>query len=162
MDAYLSVTERPTTMKKLTLLLLLSLLPTTFLYAQDQADRNRQEIYSLIDQYAQAREESNTALLESILTSDIDQLVSSGEWRRGMEGAMQGMMRSSSRNPGERTLTVDQLRFINPETAIVDARYEIKNPDGSARKMWSTFVVVYDGNRWKITAIRNMLPTSNS
>lgn len=38
-------------------------------------------LYSLIDQYSQAQETSDTTLLKSILTEDIDQLVSSGEWR---------------------------------------------------------------------------------
>jgi hypothetical protein len=40
---------------------------------------------------------------------------------------------------------------------IADARYEIQNADGTARKMWSTFIVVYQDDAWKITAIRNML-----
>lgn len=128
--------------------------------AQGSPDHDEQKIYELIEQYAQAREQSDPELLKRILTSEVDQLVSSGEWRRGIEGSMQGMMRSSSQNPGDRTLTVEQVRFINPETALADARYEIKNPDGSYRRMWSTFVAVYEENTWKITAIRNMLPAS--
>jgi len=36
----------------------------------------------------------------------VDQLVSSGEWRTGIEGAMKGMVRSSTSNPGKRTLVV--------------------------------------------------------
>lgn len=131
-------------------------------FAQDSnaQTKHKEEIHSLIDQYAQARETSDTTLLKSILTNDIDQLVSSGEWRRGFEGAFKGMMRSSQRNPGQRTLTVENVRFLTAETAIADARYEIENSDGSARKMWSTFVVVKDSGNWKIAAIRNMLPAS--
>jgi hypothetical protein len=75
---------------------------------------------------------------------------------------MQGMMRSSSANPGERTLTVDKIRLLNEAAAIADARYEIRNADGTNRRMWSTFVVVYEAGTWKITAIRNMLPAGNS
>lgn len=122
------------------------------------ADKKTKGIYSLIDQYSQAREKSDTVLLKSILMPDVDQLVSSGEWRMGIEGSMKGMVRSSSSNPGERTLTVDKVRFLNPGVAIADARYEIKNADGSMRRMWSTFVVVQEKGRWKISAIRNMLP----
>ena len=121
-------------------------------------DKNTKEIYSLIDQYSQAREKSDTVLLKGILTPDIDQLVSSGEWRTGIAGSMKGMVRSSSNNPGERTLTVDKVRFLDRGVAIADARYEIKNADGSIRKMWSTFVVVQQKGKWKISAIRNMLP----
>lgn len=127
--------------------------------ASRPADKKTKDIYSLIDQYSQAREKSDTVLLKSILMPDVDQLVSSGEWRMGIEGSMKGMVRSSSSNPGERTLTVDKVRFLNPGVAIADARYEIKNADGSMRRMWSTFVVVQEKGRWKISAIRNMLPT---
>jgi hypothetical protein len=115
----------------------------------------------LIDRYSEARETRDTVLLNSILTSEIDQLVSSGEWRMGKEGAMNGMMRSSTSNPGERVLTIDKLRLLNAGTALVDARYEIKNTDGSIRKMWSTFLVVKKEGAWRITAIRNMLPAGN-
>lgn len=117
-----------------------------------------QAIYSLIDEYSLAREESDTVLLKSILTSDVDQLVSTGEWRKGIRASVQGMKRSSESRPGSRILTIEKIRLLNPETAIVDARYEIENADHSIRKMWSTFIVVYQGKRWRITAIRNMLP----
>ena len=144
-------------MLRLALVILLAFLFPLSSYAQNSADEKA--IRALIDQYAQAREQQDTVLLKSILTQEVDQLVSSGTWRRGIEGAMQGMMRSSRSNPGERVLTVENIRFMNAETALVDARYEIKNSDEDIiRKMWSTFVVVYREDSWKITAIRNMLP----
>lgn len=147
-------------MKKIILFALFHVMVIPCLYAQDASNhaQHKQAIEALIDQYAQAREQQDTVLLKSILTEEIDQLVSNGEWRRGLRTAVEGMKRSSSSNPGERTLTVDHIRFINPEAAIADARYEIKNTDGSVRKMWSTFIVVYEAGTWKIAAIRNMLP----
>jgi len=69
------------------------------------------------------------------------------------------MLQSSESNPGSRKLIVEKIRFLNKESAIADARYEIQNTDGTTRKMWSTFIVVNQKNSWKITAIRNMLPT---
>jgi uncharacterized protein (TIGR02246 family) len=151
-------------MKNIILFALFYGMVTPFIYAQDATTNNKykQDIESLIDQYSQAREQQDTVLLKSILTEEIDQLVSTGEWRRGMRTAIEGMQRSSSSNPGGRTLTVDNIRFINPEAAIADARYEIQNADGTLRKMWSTFIVVYEAGTWKITAIRNMLPADNS
>ena len=151
-------------MKNIILFALFHVGITPFLYAQDATtgSQHKQAIEALIDQYSQAREKQDTVLLKSILTEEIDQLVSTGEWRRGMRTAVEGMKRSSSTNPGGRTLTVDNIRFINPETAIADARYEIQNADGTLRKMWSTFIVVYEAGTWKITAIRNMLPAGNS
>ena len=150
-------------MKKTLFLILFIFVTLAFISAQSSKVNNnqKQEIYSSIEKYTQSRETMDTVLLKSILTSDIDQLVSSGEWRTGMEGAMKGMVLSSTTNPGKRTLKVEKLRFVNSECAIADARYEIENTDGTTRKMWSTFIVVYKDDIWKITAIRNMLPAGN-
>ena len=130
------------------------------MYAQDSKTntKHKEDIYALIDKYAQAREKKDATLLESILATDIDQLVSSGKWRRGKNESMNGMLRSSESNPGTRRIIVEKIRFLNSECGIVDARYEIQNTDGNKRKMWSTFIVVFNKDLWKISAIRNMLP----
>ncbi len=132
-------------------------------YGQDikSSESQRKDITSLIDQYSQARESKDTLLLKKILTTDIDQLVSTGEWRSGIGAAVEGMMKSSTSNPGSRTLTVDKIRLVMPACAIVDCRYEIVNANGEPRKMWSSFIVVADKGAWKISAIRNMLPGGN-
>lgn len=127
-------------------------------YAQQSQTFDDKDQYTLIEQYARARETKDTLLLGKILTENIDQLVSTGEWRKGFDTAKKGMLRSSTNNPGSRTLTVEHIRYLNDRTAIVDTRYEIQNEDGSLRKMWSTFINVRKNNRWKIAAIRNMLP----
>lgn len=147
-------------MKTIFFFMLSYLVCAPFLCAQGTIqDKQTVAIYSLIDKYSQAREKKDTLLLKSILTTDVDQLVSSGEWRNGMKGSVNGMLRSSESNPGSRKLIVEKIKFLNPESAIADARYEIQNTDGTTRKMWSTFIVVYQESTWKITAIRNMLPT---
>ncbi len=149
-------------MKKIVLFLLLNLMAVLFLYGQDKtlADRQQKSISSLIDQYAQAREKRDTALLKTILTEDVDQLVSTGEWRNGIAASVQGMLKSSAEKPGTRTLNIDKIRMFNANSAIVDCKYEIQNTDGTSRKMWSTFIVVSNKEIWKISAIRNMLPGS--
>lgn len=126
-----------------------------------QSKATSQEILNLINSYSKSRETKDTVLLKKILTKEIDQLVSSGEWRTGINEAIKGMMASSTNNPGTRTLHVERIRFVGDEVALVDARYEIKNPDESIRKMWSSFTVVDTGKGWKIAAIRNMLPAGN-
>jgi hypothetical protein len=148
-------------MKNTCLFILFSLAGTSFLFAQNNTpdDKQRKEIYSLIDQYSEAREKKDTVLLKNILTNDIDQLVSTGEWRNGIGASVKGMLKSSASSPGTRTLKIEKIRLLDQHNAIVDCRYEIQNTDGSIRKMWSTFVVVSDKGNWKIGAIRNMLPT---
>ena len=151
-------------MKKTALLLLSHLACIMVLYGQDIKvnDKLQKEITTLIDQYSEAREKRDTGLLKTILTPDVDQLVSTGEWRGGITAAIEGMMKSSVNSPGTRTLHVEKIQTITPSSVIVDCRYEIQNTDGTVRKMWSTFIVIADKKTWKIMAIRNMLPAPNN
>lgn len=146
--------------KKLILLGLLALTSSALVFAQNTegASKADQAIYALIADYTQARENQDSLLLRKILTADVDQLVSTGEWRAGIEEAMAGMARSTNGNPGTRTLAVERLRYLTDESAIADARYVLNNDDGTRREMWSTFMVVKQKGEWKISAIRNMLP----
>jgi uncharacterized protein (TIGR02246 family) len=111
----------------------------------------------LIQQYAEARNNQDRAAVERLFTADADQLVSSGEWRRGRPALVEGAMASSRRETGRRTLTVETVRFLAPEIALVDARYEI-----GERQMWSAFVCIRQAGAWRIAAIRNMLPAAPS
>lgn len=138
---------------------ILFLLLSVSLQAQSTlTNRQEKEITAVIESYSRARETRDTVLLKAILTSDIDQLVSSGEWRKGKGTAVQGMLRSSENNSGQRTITIDKIRMLTKTSALVDARYDIKNADGTVRNMWSTFILFKEANTWKIAAIRNMLP----
>lgn len=147
-------------MNKIVVFALINIFMSTALIAGNTTtdDKKEQEIHKLVDKYLQSRESGDILMLKSILTADMDQLVSTGEWRYGKKGAMHGMMGSSKKNPGNRTIKVQNIRFLTSETGIADARYEIRNSDGTVRKMWSTFIVVCDEKTWKITAIRNMKP----
>ncbi len=116
-------------------------------------------IKEVIANYQEAREARDTALLKQLFVGDADQLVSSGTWRRGLNELMNGMLRSSGRNPGTRTITVERVRLLSTTSAMADARYEISGSDGRpGRKMWSTFILVQVDDEWRIAAIRNMLP----
>ena len=149
-------------MKKFVLCLLLNLACIIFIYGQNDepSELQRKAINFLIDQYSEAREKRDTVLLKTILTTNVDQLVSTGEWRNGIGDAVSGMLKSSANSPGTRTLQVDKLRMLNATTAIVNCIYEIQNTDSTTRRMWSTFILVAEKETWKISAIRNMLPAS--
>ena len=150
-------------MKNFFLLFLLNVAGVVFLYSQQSIPNEGQQkaIKALIDQYSDAREKSDTVLLKKILTTDVDQLVSNGEWRKGIAAAIDGMLRSSGNNPGSRTLRIETIRMLSSNSAITDCRYEIQNTNGTVRKMWSTFIVVSEKGVWKICAIRNMMPASS-
>ena len=149
-------------MKKILLVACVCLATSLNLAAQSNtpSQKQKKDLQALIDKYSQAREKRDTALLKNILTGDVDQLVSTGEWRTGIAEAVKGMLRSSASAPGTRTLTVEKVKMINTHSAIVDCKYEIQNADGSPRRMWSTFFAVTEKGTWKISAIRNMLPSA--
>jgi uncharacterized protein (TIGR02246 family) len=133
----------------------LLLLAAASLGAQNASDEN--SIRSLIEKYVDARESQKPGAVESLFTADADQLVSTGEWRKGRDEVGKGTLASSRNNQGKRTLTVASIRFVAPDVVIADCRYEISGI--ATRKMWSTFVVVRTKAGWRISAIRNMLPT---
>ena len=97
--------------------------------------------------------------LEHLFTADADQLVSSGEWRKGREAVVKGTIAASQREAGKRTITIESIRFLSKAVAIADGRYELMDAAGNpTRKMWTSIVLTRDHNRWQIAAIRNMLP----
>ena len=129
--------------------------------AQGAAGNPKDEaaIREVVAKYNAARDDRDPKAIEDLFTADADQLVSSGEWRRGRDTLVKGMLGSSQNNPGKRTLTVETTRFVSTDVALADARYEIEGSGGApARKMWSTFLMKREAGDWRIAAIRNMLP----
>jgi uncharacterized protein (TIGR02246 family) len=117
-------------------------------------------IRAVVAAYAAARDQADGTALAALFTADADQLVSSGEWRRGRPAVVQGSLASSRQNEGARTFTIETVRVVAANVALVDSRYDITPPGGQARRMWASWLLVKDGTGWKIAAIRNMLPAS--
>jgi len=114
-------------------------------------------VRAMVKRYADARDVSDPKAIGALFTDDADQLVSTGEWRRGRDALVRGMLSSSARETGKRILSVENVRLVDHDIAIADARYEIGD-----RKMWSTFIMKRGSGGWRIQAIRNMLPTAPS
>ena len=118
-------------------------------------------IREIVNKYVDARERNDPKAVEALFTNDADQLVSSGEWRKGRDAVVKGAMASSRSTGGKRTITVEQVRFVAPDVAIADGRYELTGLSGGTnRSMWATLIMKKTGNGWRITAIRNMLPAA--
>ena len=118
-------------------------------------------IDAVVQKYLNARAERDPKAVTALFVEDADQLVSSGEWRKGRQALVKGAMASSERTGGKRTITVESVRYLGPDVAIADGRYELTGlAGGQTRKMWSTFVMRKTGGGWKIAAIRNMLPAA--
>lgn len=148
-------------MKILPLALTVLVLPVAGLPAQAQNTRDDAAVRAVIARYVEAREKIEPAAVEALFTPDADQLVSSGEWRRGRAAVVEGTTTSSRSNSGRRTITIETVRFLAPTVAIADGRYELAGAAGSeARKMWTSIILTRGSGGWRIAAIRNMLPTA--
>jgi uncharacterized protein (TIGR02246 family) len=131
------------------------------MFAQNAASPSGDEtaVRKIVQQYVDAREARDPKAIEPLFTRDADQLVSDGVWRKGRDELVRGMLQSSQKNPARRTITVESVRFLTSEVALVDGRYKQAGQGGGRdREMWTTIVLNRGPEGWRITAIRNMLP----
>ncbi len=150
-------------MKRLSALILMTLLAMRLLAGTAAAGSPGDEaaIREAVSRYVEAREKIDPQAIEQLFTEDADQLVSSGEWRRGRPEVVRGTVASSRTSGGSRrTITIETIRMITPNVAVVDGRYELSGPTPTeSRKMWTTLLMKKTRRGWLITAIRNMLPS---
>jgi uncharacterized protein (TIGR02246 family) len=122
------------------------------------ASAAERDVRAVVARYSEARDRSDAAALAALFTADADQLVSSGEWRRGRDAVVKGSLASSQQNAGKRTFTLETVRFLTADVAMADSRYDIAQADGTNRRMWASWTLVKTDGRWLIAGIRNMLP----
>lgn len=116
-------------------------------------------VKAIVQKYMDARDRQDAHALEALFTADADQLVSTGEWRKGRAELVKGTLASSQSTGGKRTITVTSVRFLAPGVAIADGHYDLTGLNGGeTRNMWTTLLVTRGMDGWHIAAIRNMLP----
>jgi uncharacterized protein (TIGR02246 family) len=130
------------------------------IYGQtSQSSSDNEAIHNLVAKYMAARNTRDPQATRFLFTSDADQLVSTGEWRRGIDALVQGAMASSQKEASKSSITIESIRFVDRDVAIADGRYETVSANtGATRKMWTTLVLKRVDSDWRISAIRNMLP----
>ena len=118
-------------------------------------------IKAVIKAFIDTREANDRAGLTALLTEDADQRQTSGNMRSGREAVVSGSLATTQSTGGRRTIAVDSLRFLGPDVALVDGRYDsIGRSDGTDQRLITAIVLRREGTAWKISAIRNMLPTA--
>lgn len=117
-------------------------------------------IRAVIQAFLDTRERNDAAGLAALLTPDVDQRQTSGNMRSGRDAVVSGSLQTQQSTGGRRTITVDSLRFVGPDVAIADGRYDsLGRADGTDQRMLTSMVLRREGGAWKIAAIRNMLPS---
>jgi uncharacterized protein (TIGR02246 family) len=131
-------------------------------FAQAPGSGEESAVRAVVQRYVTAREAQDPKAIEPLFTPDADQLVSDGTWRHGRDELVKGMLESSRRNPAARSITVETVRFLSSDVAIVDGRYVQKaQAGGKDRVMWTAITLKRAADGWRIAAIRNMLPATN-
>jgi uncharacterized protein (TIGR02246 family) len=139
-------------------ILILMLVVAPGVYAQAPAPAaDERAVKALIQKYVDARDARDTKAIEALFTADADQYTTAGEWRRGRPMVVAGTAESTKQNPGDRSIDVKAIRFITPDVAIADGYYNIV---GSPVQRWTTMLLEREGGVWRISAIRNMVPTA--
>jgi uncharacterized protein (TIGR02246 family) len=131
--------------------------------AAQNADRAADEtaVRAVIKAFIDTREANDPAALAALLTPDVDQRQTSGAVRSGRDAVVSGSLATQQSTGGRRTISVDSLRFVGPDVAIADGRYDsIGRADGTDQRMLTSMVLRREGGAWKIAAIRNMLPST--
>jgi uncharacterized protein (TIGR02246 family) len=144
------------------LLVALNAIATAVAVSAQAADRAADEaaIRAVIQAFLDTREKNDAAGLAALLTPDVDQRQTSGNVRSGRDAVVSGSLQTQQSTGGQRTITVDALRFVGPDVAIADGRYDsVGRADGTDQRMLTSMVLRREGGAWKIAAIRNMLPT---
>jgi uncharacterized protein (TIGR02246 family) len=127
------------------------------------ADRAADEaaIRNVIQAFLDTREKNDAAGLGALLTADVDQRQTSGNMRSGRDAVVSGSLSTQQSTGGRRSISVDSLRFVSPDVAIADGRYDsLGRNDGTDQRMLTSMVLRREGGAWKIAAIRNALPPS--
>jgi uncharacterized protein (TIGR02246 family) len=133
----------------------------TPLRAQAPAPEADAAIRAVVQKYVDAREARDAKAIEPLFTADADQLVSDGTWRRGRDELVRGMLESSRRTGGRRSIAVESVRLLSPDVAVADGRYKQTGLAGGAdREMWTTLLLKREPDGWRIAGIRNMLPAA--
>ena len=84
-------------------------------------------IKDVVRRYADAREARDPEAVAALFTEDADQLVSSGEWRRGRDAVVKGTLASSAASSGSRSIAIETVRLIGPDLALAEARAHLRD-----------------------------------
>jgi uncharacterized protein (TIGR02246 family) len=124
------------------------------------SDGDSRAVRDVVARYMRARNDKDAEAVRKLFTADADQLVSTGEWRKGIDNLVNGAAASSRKEMGKSSIAIESLRFIDRDVALVDGRYQTTALNGTVRNMWSTLIVKRGEGEWRIAAIRNMLPSA--
>ena len=144
--------------KILSLLFLMVVAATVPVMAEDSPDRSADEatIRHITQEYIDTRDNGDEAGLRALLTVDIDQRLTSGRLRAGIDAVVSGSLDSTRGSGGKRVIALETIRFLGADVAIADGSYDsLGRNDGTDLHMRTTMIFRLINGQWRIAAIRN-------
>jgi uncharacterized protein (TIGR02246 family) len=138
--------------------LVLTMAASSALAQQGGSSADETEIRRVVASFIGTREADDAESLRMLLTEDADQQVTSGALRSGREAVVNGSLSTTRDTGGERRITVESVRLVTPDVAIVDGAYDIVGRRDGDRHYRTTMVMKKESGSWRIAAIRNMQP----
>jgi uncharacterized protein (TIGR02246 family) len=103
------------------------------------------------------RHETNPDMITTGFTEDFDAVNPAGALVKGkpdLREAFQTFLKNA-----RKTETVERIRFIRPDVAVVDGQYEFMGTEIKPQpKGMDTWVLTKENGRWRMTALRMMIP----
>lgn len=138
----------------------LALVPTAAPAQSADHAADEKAIKAVIQEFLDARDANDPRRVAAVLTADADQQQTSGDRRVGRDAVVKGSLSTQQSTGGKRTIAVDSIRFVAPDVALADGRYDsVGRADGSDLHMLTSMVLRRESGAWKIAAIRNMRPS---
>ncbi len=126
--------------------------------AQEAPDRSADEsaIRQVTREYILRRDNNDEAGLRALLSPNVDQRLTSGRMRTGLEAVVSGSLQSTQNSGGKRVISLESIRFLGADVAIANGSYDsLGRADGTDLHMQTTMVFWRVDGEWTIDAIRN-------
>jgi uncharacterized protein (TIGR02246 family) len=125
--------------------------PAMAVAAEGDTAKAEQEIRARAQEFAAAWQKHDAGLIAAFYTADGDLVTGSGQMHSGRDGIEQ-LLRDAfdgSLKDSTFTSTVEKVKFVKPDVAIVDYDAEIKGGDaGETHKFHLVSVLVKQGDKW--------------
>jgi len=145
--------------KKLGLLLFMLVTASVTAVAENAPDRSADEsaIKRITQEFMSLRDSGDEAALRALLTAACDQRLTSGSMRSGRDAVVSGSLDSTRSRGGERSITLEAIRFLGDDVALANGRYDSTGRnDGTDLYMRTTMIFWRVDGEWRIDAIRNV------